>query len=92
MKSSTVNPQSRCPACQANLGMATDPTGIHKPTAGYLTVCVYCTQICVFNTDMSVRSMNSDEYEALDSETRAQLAHYRMAIGSFYILGKKGAS
>lgn len=67
-------PDDACPECRHLFEMATsaDFNGA-RPKPGDASICIECTTILVFNTDMHVRRMTDDEYQALSHENRDEL-------------------
>ena len=89
MKSTQTNSQARCPACQKTLDGATDVEGDSTPSDGDLTICVYCNMLCVFNADLTLRTMRLTEFDQLDAGLQAKLAKYRTFVAAYDPLGKK---
>jgi hypothetical protein len=80
MRTERTNVESRCPACQRTLDAATDILGQATPEPGDLSVCVYCSVVLTFNTDLTLRSLRQAEFDALSEELRAQLRVYRILV------------
>lgn len=78
MKTVRVNDEARCPACHARLTAATHFQN-STPKPGDITVCAYCSTLCTFNTDMTMRSLRIDELEALPQELKAKVRQYQFA-------------
>ena len=74
-----TNRAARCPACFRRVDGATDPINDAMPKSGDLSVCGYCTTLCVFNDDLTVRAMHEHEFDALPPALRVQLALLRKA-------------
>ncbi len=74
-----TNPEARCPACLTTLSGAKDPEGTATPKPGDGSVCVYCTAALIFNSDLTLRVMRPDEYEALPPKLRRELDAIRAA-------------
>jgi hypothetical protein len=83
MKSTQVNKAARCPACLKTLDGATDLKGQATPKPDDLSVCVYCGQINVFQTDLTLRAMRQPEFDALPGELRRDIAIARRAVPAF---------
>ena len=80
MKSTYTNASSRCPACQTKLTGATDMEGDDAPSPGDHSVCIYCGMLGVFNDDLTLRAMRTDEFEALPAKVKRKLSqHQRVA-------------
>jgi hypothetical protein len=77
MKRVRTNREARCPACLKTLNGATDPLGGATPCAGDLSVCCYCSVMLQFNTDLTLRLLRADEFEALPADVPQQLAEFR---------------
>lgn len=74
-----TNREARCPACFRRVDGATDPLNNSTPKPGDVSVCGYCTALCVFNDDLTVRALHADEFEALPLDLRFQLGLLRKA-------------
>jgi hypothetical protein len=80
VKHTRTNDEARCPACQTRLNMATYPrSGNAVPKPGDVTVCVYCTMVCWFNTDLTVRALTPTELADLPIKKRMQVEDLRRA-------------
>lgn len=80
MKHNKVNNAARCPACQSKVNSATDPTGRAVPVPGDLSVCAYCSAQLVFNSDLTVRLLLRDEYDALPADVQRLLDHFQAVL------------
>lgn len=69
-----TNRNTRCPACQTALTGATAVNLLAAPQPGDLSVCCHCTQLLIFNTDITVRQLTDEEFNALPYEVRFNLA------------------
>lgn len=80
MKSVQTNAKARCPACLKTLNGATDAFGDASPKPGDVTLCAYCCQICIFHTDMTLRTIRPDELAALNDDVMSKVQRARAAI------------
>lgn len=81
--SSRTNDAARCTACLKQLSGATDPIGGAKPKADDVSVCLYCGNFMIFQTDLTLRSMRQDEHDALPEDLRNELAFSRALASGF---------
>jgi hypothetical protein len=80
MKKNRVNDEAYCPKCNTQLNGASDPIGEAVPKPGDLSVCIYCAELLVFNTDMTLRSLAFKEMLELPDAVQANLQRFRAAI------------
>ncbi len=83
MKTSRTNDAARCPACQKHLDAASDMRAASTPKPGDLSVCAYCSMLCTFNDDLTLRPMRADEFETLPPTVKQQLQQYQRAAALF---------
>jgi hypothetical protein len=83
MKSTQVNKAARCPACLKSNDGATSMREDATPKPDDLSVCIYCGQVNVFQTDLTLRAMRKPEFEALPGELRRDIAIARRAVTAF---------
>lgn len=69
-----------CPACDHFIDAATDAFGEAKPSAGDLSVCMYCGAYLTFNADLTVAELSTDAFVELPLENRIQLKNISAAI------------
>lgn len=74
-KRTQVHRAGDCPDCFELLDGASSPEG-HTPSPGDPTCCAYCGCLLVFGSDMELRRMTDDEFEAFAPEARATLMRY----------------
>ena len=74
-----TNPDARCPACLGRLdgAMPANGRGRQIPRVGDLSVCISCTVILEFNSDLTVRLASAETLASLDAETRRELERAR---------------
>jgi hypothetical protein len=76
MKTIYTHGDARCPKCKVKLTAASDPAGGGTPSAGDISVCVYCAAILVFNPELTMRLMSPDEINGLEPVVADKLALY----------------
>jgi len=54
-------PPVMCPSCGKHLDAASSPDDDVKPSVGDISVCIYCSHICVFGDDMVLRNPTDEE-------------------------------
>jgi hypothetical protein len=75
-----TNPEARCPCCLKTLDGATSAGERKTPLPGDFSVCVYCTSILQFNTDLTLRQITAETLAAIPPSLREQLERIRFAI------------
>ena len=55
-------------------------TGEERPTPGDFSICLYCAMTCVFNTDMTLRTLKPEELKQLSQGTQLSLEKMRWAV------------
>lgn len=66
---STRTPTCNCPWCSEEVTAATDPKDEGKsPSSGDATLCLYCGEWCVFDTDLTLRKPTDAEFVALAAD------------------------
>jgi hypothetical protein len=75
-----TNPEARCPACQTTLDGASSMGDRPMPRPGDLSVCVYCTALLEFNTDLTLRLAPTESLLRLEPEQRIRLEMVRFAL------------
>jgi hypothetical protein len=56
----------------------TDPNAV--PTEGDLTICLYCTAIAQFDSDLKLKEVTKEEFAQVPQEVKEQLSRIREAI------------
>jgi hypothetical protein len=65
-----------CPYCKEEVVILPNPDTLKKikPKKGAMSVCLFCGELLVFETDnCDVRKMTKEEYEELPTETKQHL-------------------
>lgn len=88
LRTSRTNDAARCPACLHKLDGATDPFGDAAPSPGDLTVCLYCSTVSIFQTDLTLRQARKADYKKMPPDIRAQLRVIGGLVVSFDALNK----
>jgi hypothetical protein len=65
---STRLPACDCPWCSEELTAATDLKDDSVPAPGDATLCAYCGEWCVFDTDLMLRKPTDNEFVALGAD------------------------
>jgi len=80
--------KSICPVCKEELDGATQVDGSDLPSAGDVSICIYCANIAVFCDDLTLREPTSEE--AVIFENDPALADAQKTIREVLaLLGKK---
>jgi hypothetical protein len=62
-------PDCDCPWCSEEITAATDPkNSSNSPASGDATLCMYCGEWCVFDTDLMLRKPTDAEFEELAAD------------------------
>lgn len=64
MKYSRVK-EHPCPYCGAKNSAAANPQGEETPKASDLAICFYCTQVGIYEDDLTVRKMTPEEEKSI---------------------------
>ena len=80
MKSSLVSRAARCPACKKTLDAATDPIGNATPKPNDTSICGYCSEIGIFQTDLTLRSATHEDMESLSPLERHELSIMQLVV------------
>lgn len=75
-------PGGACPACRATLDACTGVTTDDPPSAGDLSVCVYCASALELTGDGAWRIVSKLELLAMDGEARDQVLAAMEFFGS----------
>jgi hypothetical protein len=92
MTSVFTKKDSRCAACfkmTTGAFRSDEPHEVYKPKAGDLSVCVYCSNLAMFNADLSLHTLTAAELESLEEEDRAELLRAQRVIQEFNVLERK---
>lgn len=73
MRTTRTNDAARCPACLITLNAATSPFDDSTPSPGDVTVCLHCSTVSVFQTDLTLRLARRADYRAMPPAIRARL-------------------
>ena len=63
MKSGQLDTRPHCPTCKKLLDGFTAVDHEHKPSAGDVTICVYCNEVLQFANDMSMKLASPEVIE-----------------------------
>jgi hypothetical protein len=66
----TVTPESRCLYCHHRFDRCTSVEDNKKTKPGDLTLCISCSCVMAFDSDMRVRPMTPEELDDLRSDRR----------------------
>ena len=78
-----TNPQNICPQCgNHNTGASMDEDA--SPVAGDISICFYCGYVSVFNEDLSLRAITTDEKQALPADVLERINKLQEARVSFF--------
>lgn len=90
MRTSYTNKSSRCPACLHQLDGATSTFGDHVPSPGDATVCLYCSTVSIFQTDLTLRQARRADYRKMPPDIRTKLRVIGGMVLSFDALNRPG--
>jgi hypothetical protein len=78
MKTSEIT-TCNCPWCGYQVDRS---TGDGEPSEGDISICLKCLNLNTYESDLSLRKMNEDEYANLigDKELKTKVEQYREAI------------
>jgi hypothetical protein len=83
-------PVSACPSCGVKMAAATGGPG--KPTAGAISLCVYCRAVLTFTADLQLRLLSNAEWAALPIDQRTELTRLREGLAVLARARKKAGS
>lgn len=73
--------ESPCPNCEKVLDEASDPTGLRpKPEPGDITICIYCAQVCEFDSELNLIKLRPEVEKSLNPEEKLAMDTYVAAI------------
>jgi len=66
-------PTSICPACDAPNDGAQQVNGMRRPRPGDVSICFYCGELGIFNSDLSLRTPSVAELEIMRRDPEIML-------------------
>ena len=93
MHSFPTNKESRCPVCRHITSGATNITNTDDkevPREGDVTVCLHCASPSVFNSDLTLHQLTSEDWGRLSPMEQRELEVAQKAVASFIVRRKDG--
>ena len=73
-------PKNNCPVCKVSVDTATCIENDHTPDQDDISLCLYCSSVNAFNSDLTLRAMTDREIGDLPHEVRRHIQRARKAI------------
>lgn len=73
-------PKNNCPVCKHHIDAATCIEDDHTPEQDDVSLCLYCSSVNAFNSDLTLRAMTDSEIGDLPHEIRQEIQKARKAI------------
>ncbi len=73
-------PENNCPVCKSSIDAATCIENDCTPEQDDISLCLYCSSVNAFNSDLTLRAMTDSEIGDLPHEVRQHIQKARKAI------------